>query len=153
MLSLISIFNKQQVNVRTKRILRDITDRAICVWDNKQIYSCFVFNRRLITVILNNRKFTVRMTCKLDRRYAVFSYKTNGFKYDNFTRGIKRFIKAILSSEYKSRQIRNSFKFISLKYISDITEMDTEYLLVVERRALNCWYKKVPYLSGDFVSP
>lgn len=153
MLSLISTFNKQQVNVHTKRILRDITNREICVWDDKRIYSCFVFNRRLITIILNNRKFTVRMTCKPDRRYVVFSYKTNGFKYDNFTRGIKIFLKAVLSSEHKSRQIRNSFKFISLKYISDITEMDTEYLLIVERRALNCWYKKVPCLSGDFVAP
>lgn len=153
MVSLISVFNKYQVDTYVRKTLSDITDREILLWEPKQIYSCYIFKRHVITVSLENKKFKVRITGRANKRYVIFCYKTNGFNYDNFLKGTQRFLRLLYADKPKDAQIKKTFKYISAKYGVDITELNMDYLLVVEKLAVNSWFNKVPCLTGDFVAP
>lgn len=153
MVSLISAFHKHQISVYIRRILQDITNKEVALWDPKHIYSCFVFKRRVVTVSLENKKFKVRITGRAGKHYVVFSYKTSGFNQNNFLKGTKRFLKAVFSKDPDDKQTKKTFKYVSAKHGVDITELDADYLLIIEKLAVSQWFTRTSCLAGDFVAP
>lgn len=153
MVSLIPAFHEHQISVYIRKILQDITSKEVTLWDPKHTYSCFIFKRRVVTVSLENKKFKVRITGRAGKHYVVFCYKTNGFNQNNFLKGTKRFLKAVFNKDPDNKQTRKTFKYISAKNGADITELNTDYLLIIERLAVNQWFTRTSCLACDFVAP
>lgn len=148
MVSLIDTFNEIQKDIVIERILRQCLLTGFSLSNFENTYSCFIFKRRLVTVILHKKRFIVQVKGKKYSHWGVFSYKTSAYNICKFTEGIKKFLEIMLndSKTVKEERVKNTFRNVSNFKGSDIAELKTNELLIVEEKAVNSWFENMPVI-------
>lgn len=149
MVSLIDTFNGSQKDIVIERILGQCLLTGISCFNLPNTYSCFIFKRRLISVILHKKRFIVQVKGKKYSHWGIFSYKTSAYNICKFIKGIKKFLEIMLndSKTVKEEKVKNTFKNVSNFKGSDISELEMDHLLIVEERAVESWFKNMPVIS------
>lgn len=146
MVSLTDVFNESQKDIVIKRILEQCLFTGFSCSSLPNTYSCFIFKRRLIVVILHRKRFIVQVKGRKYTHWGVFSYKTSAYNICKFTEGIKKFLDIILSDSktVKAEKVKSTFRNVSNFKGSDIAELETDELLIAEEKAVNSWFENMP---------
>lgn len=149
MVSLIDTFNESQKDIVIERILEQCLFTGFSCSSLPNTYSCFIFKRRLVIVILHKKRFIVQVKGKKYSHWGVFSYKTSTYNIHKFTEGIKKFLEIMLndSKTVKEERVKNTFRNVSNFKGSDIAKLETDELLIAEEKAVNSWFENMPIIS------